>query len=96
MTSKYLGKVYDGFEVVNYYLQNKYKKQYASDSKATDHRAYNYELYNTQTQQHLTLSGNQLRMLEAGKRSIPEMLKTNARASKNKQINAYLKWVRAR
>lgn len=95
MTSKYLGKVYDGFEVVGYHLQNRYRKQYGKDLKPSDHRSYNYDLYNHRTHQHLTLSGNQIRLLESGKRSIPQMLSTTAPASKNKQINAYLKWLRA-
>ena len=95
MTSKYLGKVYDGFEVVEYYKKNSYVKQYGKESKPTYHNAYDYKLYNRGTYQVLTLSGTQLRLLESGKRTIWDMLHTTARCSRNPRINAYLKWVRA-
>lgn len=95
MQSKYLGKVYDGFEVVNYYMCNNYKKRYGREKKPVEHRAYNYELYNDHTKQHLTLSGNQIRILESGKRTIHQMLTSNAFASKNPRINAYFKWLRS-
>ena len=95
MESKYIGRSYEGFEVVNCFRKNPYKKKYGKDKKPTIHAAYSYDLYNKETQQHLTLSGNQLRRIESGKRTISEMLNTKARASKNPRINAYLKWVRA-
>lgn len=93
LTSKYLGQEFEGFKVVRYYMRNEYKKVYGNP-KQNNHRSYNYELYNATTQQHLTLSGNQLRLIANGKRTISEMLTTNARSSKNPQIKAYLKWLR--
>lgn len=93
--SKYLGNTYDGFTVVGYYKKNDYKNQYGKDTKPTYHRSYDYNLYNYETQQHLTLSGNQLRLLQSGKRTITDMLSTNAHASRNPRINAYLRWIRA-
>lgn len=93
LTSKYLGQEFEGFKVVKYYMKNKYAKVYKNPKQKT-HVAYNYELYNETTQQHLTLSGNQLRLIANGKRTIAEMLSSTARRSRNPQIHAYLKWLR--
>ena len=91
MTSKYLGKVYEGFEVIEYYKQNPYKKQYAGDSKAVEHNAYNYVLYNKDRHQALTISGNALRHLNAGDTTIKEMFELRRGAYKNKQLASFKK-----
>lgn len=90
MESKYIGRIYDGFKVVNGYLKNNYKKSY-NNSKCIPHRAYNFELYNEETLQHLTLSGNQLRLIDKGIKSIKTMLYETSFGGKNKQINSYRK-----
>ena len=56
-TSAYIGRVYDGVKVVRYYKVNDYKKIYGREIKLNVHN----ELYNETTNQHLTLSGNQMR-----------------------------------
>ena len=91
MESKYLGKVYEGFEVIEYYKQNSYKKQYANDVKPVEHRAYNYVLYNAERKQAITLSGNQLRLLESGARTIQEIFETRRGGYKNKQLGYFKK-----
>ena len=91
MTSKYLGKIYEGFEVIEYYKQNSYRKQYANDSKPVEHRAYNYVLYNKDRHQALTISGNALRHLNAGDTTIKEMFETKHGNYKNKQLASFKK-----
>lgn len=91
MESKYLGKVYEGFEVIEYYKQNPYKKQYANESKLNYHNAYNYVLYNAERKQAITLSGNQLRLLASGARTIQEMFETRRGGYKNKQLGYFKK-----
>ena len=94
LTSKFLGKEFEGFKVVRYFVKNKYKKVYGNP-KQKDHRAYSYELYNETTKQHLTISGNQLRLLNDGRRTISQMLSIDSRGGyKNPQINAYKKWLK--
>lgn len=93
MQSKYIGKVYNGFKVVNYYVNNTYKKAY-KNSKLIEHRAYNYELYNEETLQHLTLSGNQLRLIDKGIKDLDVMLHQTTFGGKNVKINAYRKWLK--
>ena len=90
MESKYLGKAYEGFEVIGYFKQNSYKKKYANDSKPKEHRAYNYVLYNKERKQAITLSGNTLRRLTAGYTTIKEMFECKHGGYKNKQLT-YLK-----
>ena len=92
--SKFLGKEYDGFKVVHYYRKNDYKKIYGREIKLRVHNAYDYELYNETTNQHLTLSGNQLRLIENGKTTIHKMLNETRFGGKNIKINAYRKWLR--
>ena len=94
MESKYIGKTYEGFKVINYYRKNEYRKIYKNPKRKT-HSSYNYELYNETTKQHLTLSGNQLRLINNGRRTINQMLTSTARRSRNPQIHAYLKWKRS-
>ena len=91
MESKYLGKVYEGFEVIEYFKQNSYKKKYANDSKPVEHRAYNYVLYNKERKQAITLSGNTLRRLEAGYTTIKEMFECRRGSYKNKQLSYFKK-----
>lgn len=91
MESKYLGKVYEGFEVIEYFKQNSYKKKYANDSKPIEHRAYSYILYNAERKDAITLSGNQLRLLDSGVRTIAEMLSGRRGGYKNKQIGYFKK-----
>ena len=91
MESKYLGKVYEGFEVIEYYKQNPYRKQYANDSKAVEHNAYNYVLYNKDRKQAITISGNALRHLNAGHTTIKEMFECRRGGCKNKQLAYYKK-----
>ena len=91
MESKYLGKVYEGFEVIEYFKQNSYKKKYANDSKPVEHRAYSYILYNAERKDAITLSGNQLRLLESGARTIDEMLSAKRGGYKNKQLSYFKK-----
>ena len=91
MESKYLGKVYEGFEVIEYFKQNSYKKKYANDSKPVEHRAYSYILYNAERKDAITLSGNQLRLLESGARTIDEMLSARRGGYKNKQLGYFKK-----
>ena len=91
MESKYLGKVYEGFEVIEYFKQNSYKKQYANDSKPVEHRAYSYILYNDERKQAITLSGNELRHLESGARTIQEIFETRRGGYKNKQLGYFKK-----
>ena len=91
MTSKYLGKVYEGFEVIEYFQQKPYKKQYVNDSKPVEHRAYSYILYNAQSKDAMTLSGNQLRLLESGARTIKDMLSARKGGYKNKQLGYFKK-----
>jgi hypothetical protein len=93
LRSKFLGKEYDGFKVVNYFVKNDYKKVY-KNAKQKNHRAYNYELYNETTKQHLTISGNQLRLIDSGKTTINKMLHENKKGGKNLKINAYRKWLK--
>ena len=92
-TSKYLGQSFEWYVVIRYWLQNLYNKVY-NNPKQKWHGSYNYELYNHETNKRLTISGNQLRLLASGKRTISQMLSTKAKGSKNPQINAYLKWLR--
>jgi len=94
-TSAYIGRVYDGFKVVRYYKVNDYKKIYGREIKLNVHNAYNYELYNETTNQHLTLSGNQMRLINSGKRTINQMLNESIKGGKNTKINAYRKWLRS-
>lgn len=93
LTSKYLGKEFEGFRVVRYYMKNKYKKVY-KNPKQKNHPSYNYELYNETTQQHLTISGNQLRLIANGKTTIYKMLNESYKGGKNLKINEYRRWLR--
>lgn len=95
-TSKYLGKTYEGFTVVSYFVKNNYAKIYGNPKQKV-HPAYSYELYNSVTHQHLTISGNQLRLLENGSRTISQMLDySNKGGMKNPQIRDYKKWLRSK
>ena len=89
--SKYLGKKFEDFVCVGYGLDFNYKKQYGNESKPTDHRYYKYNLYRQSDGLILELSGNQMRLLNNGSRTISQMLSSTARGSKNKQINEYKK-----
>ena len=91
MESKYLGKVYEGFEVIEYFKQNSYRKQYVNDSKPVEHRAYNYVLYNKERKQAITISGNTLRRLNAGYTTIKEMFELKRGAYTNKQLASFKK-----
>ena len=93
-TSKYLGKTYEGFTVVRYFVRNSYAKIYGNPKQKL-HPAYSYELFNSTTHQHLTISGNQLRLLENGSRTLSQMLSIdNNGGMRNPQIRAYKKWLR--
>ena len=91
MESKYLGRIYEGFEVVECYKQNSYKKQYANDSKPVEHGAYNYILYNAEKKDALIVSGKQLRLLDLGTRTIHDMLFSRKGGYTNKQLNYFKK-----
>lgn len=95
-TSKYLGKTYEGFTVIRYFVRNNYAKIYGNPKQKV-HPAYSYELFNSTTHQHLTISGNQLRLLENGSRTISQMLDySNKGGMKNPQIRDYKKWLRSK
>ena len=96
LTSKYLGKTYEGFTVIKYFVRNNYAKIYGNPKQKV-HPAYSYELYNSTTHQHLTISGNQLRLLENGSRTISQMLDcSNKGGMKNPQIRDYKKWLKSK
>lgn len=85
MNSKYIGMVFDGWQVCGKFLRNNYNKVY-NNMKQKTHNAYSYFLVNTKnTSQTLTLSGNTLRLLSKGNRSLNAML--NSRGGKNSQLN---------
>ena len=90
MTSKYLGKTYGSYKVVNYFLKDKHKKAYNSSKSPKEHRAYSYVLLDENSSESLVISGNQLRLLESGKRTINQMLQIGRGGYKNKQIG-YIK-----
>ena len=89
--SKYIGKVYDGFEVVFVFEKNPYIKRYGKETKPQKHPAYDFLLLNKEVGLSLLLSGNQMRLINNGKRSISEMLATTARGSRNSFINSYIR-----
>ena len=91
MESKYLGKIYEGFEVIEYYKQNAYKTTYGKDVKPVPHNAYNYVLYNKERKQAITISGNALRHLNAGHTTIKDMFETKRGGYKNKQLGYFKK-----
>ena len=92
MDSKYVGKVFEGYEVVNYFVKNKYKTQYKNDLKDKDHRAYSYTLVNYDKRDSIVLSGNQLRRLNNGETTINEMFNGSSLGGyKNKKIGNYKK-----
>lgn len=87
MQSKFLGKEYEGFVVIEAYLRDTNKKQYGKDKKPTQHRSYTFVLENKEADISFTLSGNQLRLIDQGKRTIKEMLtSSHGGASKNPEI----------
>ena len=88
MESKYLGKSFEGFEVVEYYRVNDYRKSY-NGNKIMPHSAYNYILVNHETKDALTLSGNQLRLLNNGVRTIHDMLSCRVGGYRNKQLKFF-------
>ena len=98
--SKFLGKEYEGYKVIDYYCLNTYeeietRKTHYKRKPAEDrdyriqHRAYKYILYNAKTKYRLTISGNQLRLIDSGKRTISDMFNSKKGGYKNKQIRKY-------
>ena len=84
--NKYIGKTFEGYKVVERKLKNNYNKSYAGKNTA-QHRAYDYVLYNKKKDSTIIISGNQLRLINAGKRTIKDMFDNSARGSKNTIIN---------
>ena len=56
-TSKYLGKTYEGFTVVRYFVRNSYAKIYGNPKQKV-HPAYSYELWVISCQQDNLLTHN--------------------------------------
>ena len=88
--SKYIGRIYEGFEVISAFEKCSYRRKYGKESKIHTHAAYSFILQN-QNNEYLILSGNQLRLIDDGQRSIKGMFSTKAYSSKNPTINRYLR-----
>lgn len=84
--NKYIGKTFEGYEVIERKLKNSYKKSYAGNP-TTAHRAYDYVLFNKKENKTITISGNELRLINNGKRTIKEMFNNDAPGSKNSMLN---------
>ena len=84
--SRFLGKEYEGFVVTKAFLKNEYRKQYGKDSKPAQHRAYSFLLENKERNIAFTLSDNQLRLIDSGKRTIEQMLTSAKGGCKNPQL----------
>lgn len=90
MNSKFLGKIYEGYEVVDAFVNKKYNDRlYGKDKKYYGHRSYNYTLFNSQENNSITVSGNQLRLIDSGERTIYDMLHSSSRRCRNRQITEY-------
>lgn len=74
MESKYLGKTYGNYKVINYYKKKDYKSKYFNDKKYTTHNAYNYILINVKDGLALSLAGNTLRLIDKGVKNIEEVV----------------------
>ena len=75
MESKYLGKTYGNYKVINYYKKNDYKNKYLNDKKYTTHNAYSYILVSIKDRLALALTGNTLRLIDKGVKNIEEVVK---------------------
>lgn len=95
MISKFLGKEYEGFTVVKAFLKSNYKNKYGKDKKPTQHKAYSFILENKVKNITITISGNQLRLIDQGKRTIEQMLSSpRGGGYKNKFIREFKKEVK--
>jgi len=90
MNSKYIGMIFDGWQVCGKFLKNAYNKVYNNPKQKT-HNAYSYILVNTKNNnQTLTLSGNTLRLMLKGNRTMSNLLSAT-KCSKNRQLDALLR-----
>lgn len=86
MNSKFLGREYEGFVVIKAYLKNDYMKQYGKDKQPKQHKAYSFILENKKTGLQITISDNQMRLIDKGVRTIRDMFTSPKGGCKNPQI----------
>lgn len=83
MKSKYLGKTYGNYKVINYYKKADYKNKYINDKPYTYHNTYTYILINLKDKVTLSLSGNTLRLIDKGLKTIDTVIEGKVFQYKN-------------
>ena len=86
MTSKYLGKIYEGFKVESMTLVNRNYKSYKGH-KARPHRSYSFTLYNEKENIRIHLTGCTLAKIDKKRKTLSEVL--NGKPSTNHDIALY-------
>lgn len=85
MNSKFIGMKFDGWQVYATVLKNSYKKNY-NNGKLAAHNAYDYCLFNLNNPiQTLRLSGNTVRRMFNGTRSLAAIL-SSTKSGRNAQL----------
>lgn len=89
MNSKFKDMIFEGWMVSGRFVRNTYAKVY-KNPKQKVHRAYSYLLVNTKnTKQYLILSGNTVRLLFNGTKTMTQLLSSTG--GKNSELTALRK-----